>query len=194
MARSWQCNGWVSRIMTGGYPAYIILEVNITFCAFQYSLLTGIFRLGVSLRSHDAFHIARPSVTAGHQGHGGVSQTLRQRCFLDQILETIVLQPLQERFVGLLQLLEFLFRFFRLLDVEALFGDVLEFLAFEFWQTLYAVLVNRFGKVQHFIALSQQPFYKWRLLNLVKEIRSGFVGKRVVSNVSESNYVKCIQL
>ena len=88
------------------------------------------------------------------------------------VLERFVFQPLDERFVLLLDGLLALLGFLGVVQLDAFLGDVLELFAVEFGQRLDAVLVHGLDQVQHLVTFLQKPLHKRRPLNLQEKVHS----------------------
>lgn len=135
----------------------------------KHSLLWRVLLFSVGLRSHDSLHVTRPTIGAGHQGARRCGQSVRHRSFVNLLFQSIkFLQPFGQWFIFLLQGFLLFLAFLGVVKFQAFLGNILEFLAIEFWERLDAVFINRLNKVQNFISLLQQTFHKRRFLNLYK--------------------------
>lgn len=83
------------------------------------------------------------------------------------VLQPLVLEPIRQWFEQFFHLLVRLLRFASIVQLQAFFCHILEFLAFEFGHCLDAVLVHWLRQVYHFIALLQQAFHKRRVFQFL---------------------------
>ena len=134
----------------------------------------SLLALCVCLRSHDSLHVTRPacemscdshtlnltltvhlspSVLAGHEGTGGIGETVGHHCLVDESREGLVSKPVGERFVECLQLFLLLLLPLSLVsEGEAFFSNILELLALEFREVLQTIFVNWVYQVEDLIA------------------------------------------
>uniref|UniRef100_A0A2M3ZY44 Secreted protein n=1 Tax=Anopheles triannulatus TaxID=58253 RepID=A0A2M3ZY44_9DIPT len=125
-----------------------------------------IVRLLVSVGERQSLHVAGPAEHRSNQCAGRVGEPLGQLRLRDLVLEGHIVQPLQQRLVLRLQLLEAGLRFVRFVQREALLGDVLEPLAIELGQRRDTVLIDCFDQEQHLVTTRQQPLDEGRLFDL----------------------------
>lgn len=64
-------------------------------CPLEGLLGGDVFASLVGLGLHDALHVSRPAVLTGHQGAGGVGQSLGQHGLLDLQQARVVSLPIQ---------------------------------------------------------------------------------------------------
>merc|ERR1711907_755538 len=124
--------------------------------------LHGVVLEGLGL--HDALHVGRPAVLAGHQAARGGGQTLRDDDLLGLVAEDL-LHELAEVLAGSLLLLELLLLVLGLLEVEALLGDGLQLLAVVLLKLLHGVLIDRINHEEHLEATLLQLLDERRCLD-----------------------------